>query len=160
MQAHDRFGRPRSHPDFSVPPPPTVQPLLSHSSGEFDWRLTDDTLSHALISHARCVEAPKAAVVYAVMSCTDKRRCFQVIRRYNDFVALSTDMKQDLYFLQKVVAELPELPRAGIFSLLGDTDPESAFVKGRKASLEGYLKEAMGIGAFEKSRSFRCVRRA
>ena len=102
MQAHDRFGRLRSHPDFGAPPPSTVQPLLSSlTGGEFDWRLTDDTLSHALISHARCVEAPKAAVVYAVMSCTDKRRCVQVIRRYNDFVALSADMKQDLYFLQK-----------------------------------------------------------
>ena len=93
------------------------------------------------------------------MSCSDSRRCIQVVRRFNDFNVMSADMKKDLSWTSgnaDLLAVLPEVPRAGVLSLFGsDTNPESSFIRERKQQLENYLKELMGIGAFEKSRSFR-----
>ena len=152
-EAVDRWGRVRTHPDFEREPP--LAHLLTQGLGDADWRLADDTLSHAFVSAARRVEVPKPTVVYEIMSHSDRRCCFVVVRRFSDFVALAADIRKELFFLEEFVELLPEVPSTFLSFLTTETDPQSRFVQERKQALERYLKELMGVGALNKSRSFR-----
>ncbi len=149
----DRWGRGRDHPDFERDPP--LKDLLTQGLGDADWWLVDDTLCHVFVSAALRVDSPKPTVVYEILSHSDRRRCFVVIRRFNDFVTLAADMRKELFFLEEFVELLPEVPSTFLSFLTTDTDPESRFVLERKQALERYLKELMGVGALHKSRSFR-----
>jgi hypothetical protein len=150
----DRYGRGCTHPDYKLRP--GVADVLVSSAGEVDWRLADDTLAHAFVACARQVSHPKLTVVYEVMAHSDRQRCFKVVRRFSDFVALGADMKRELFSLPNLVTKLSDVPRSGLLSFLSaETDPQSAFIKERQHQLETYLKEVIGIGIFDKSRSFR-----
>eukprot|EP01043_Picozoa_sp_COSAG02_P008289 COSAG02_NODE_262_length_26647_cov_21.607240_16_plen_652_part_00 len=151
--AVDRWGRGRDHPDFERDPP--LKDLLTQGLGDADWWLVDDTLCHVFVSAALRVDSPKPTVVYEILSHSDRRRCFVVIRRFSDFVTLAADMRKELFFLEEFVELLPEVPSTFLSFLTTDTDPESRFVLERKQALECYLKELMGVGALHKSRSFR-----
>eukprot|EP01043_Picozoa_sp_COSAG02_P073255 COSAG02_NODE_14163_length_1302_cov_1.230258_1_plen_396_part_10 len=157
MASPDRWGRAAGHPDHAQPP--ALAAVLTQTGGGgglCDWRLADDTLVSAFVSAAHLVPGPRSTVVYEIMSHSDRRCCFAVVRRFSDFVAFAADIRKELFFAEEFVAALPEVPGGGVMSFLTtDTDPQSRFVQERKQALENYLKELMGVGAAEKSRSFR-----
>ena len=154
MPSRDPYGRAEGHPDHGGSPSlsAVLDPLPS-LDGIFDWRVADDTITHAIVASARRIESPRVTLVYIIMAYSDKRRCFQVTRRYNDFVSLGAGMENDM---PSIAGDCSPVPRTGVLSYLAtDTNPNSAFVKERMKSLERYLKHIMGMGAYEESRSFR-----